>query len=70
MVGRADVKRGCLNVLMDKKLGGQMGSKGGQEAGVYGGRQQGQGGRGKLGLTLFIGSPEDFNNAYGIKGGV
>ena len=47
MVGRADVKRGCLNVLMDKKLGGQMGSKGGQEAGVYGGRQQGQGGRGQ-----------------------
>jgi hypothetical protein len=71
LVGRADVKGGCLNVLRYKKVrGGQIGSKRGQEAGVYGGRQQGQGGRGKLGLTLFIGSPEDFNNAYGIKGGV
>jgi len=43
-------------------VGEQRASKGGAKARVYDGWQQGQGARGKLGLTLFMGSPGDFSN--------
>jgi len=61
--GQGRCKKGRVKFIMAQESGGAKGKqRGGKGQGYMMGGSRGRGARGKLGLTLFMGSPGDFSN--------